>query len=238
MTKPAPNPDAARDDRNVVMWAAVALIVTLWIGIPWTASAAAAAPLALYLRDPRRGLRASLLSRWVVTVFLVGLAMAGLGTVRALRAIPTGPWAFAATRNWLDGTGSVAPSAVILCAQVLVFAAAAVATRGLAGVWVLSELVLNAAVAASVVYGRSFNAFEATAVAAAPWTIAAVAGCSVLLSPLRSWRPGRTRTNPVDGSRDVRRSAVIGATLIGLAVVLRLVAAGAFTRIARHLTVG
>jgi hypothetical protein len=30
---------------------------------------------------------------------------------------------------------------------------------------------------------------------------------------------------------------VIGATLIGLAVVLRLVAAGAVTRLARHLTV-
>jgi hypothetical protein len=245
MTKAASSPDAARDERNVVSWTAGALLLTLWIGIPGAGSAAAAAPLAVHMRRAAGEIRAPFLVRWLVVVFVIGVAMAGLGDVRSVRAVASGGWTLGAARAWLDGNGDPFPPLPVLATQVAVFVAAAAATRGLAGVLVLSEIVLGAAVAASAVYGRAFNALSVTIAVAPPWTIAAIVGCCVLLSPLRSWRMVRpiestSGANPDradSGGARMHGQMLFGASLIALALLLRLVTAGAFTRLVHRLTV-
>lgn len=225
--------EKSRDDRHVASWTAGVLLASLWVGVPWLGSLAAAAPLALYLFKHRGAVRQGLLWRWVATVYFTTLAMVGLGGERALRATISGAWAFDATHAWLGGTGGAWPTPLVLAGAVAAFLAAAVATRGLVAVFVVAELTVNAAVAASVVYARAFNGIKATLVAVPPWTIAGIMGLCVLLSPLRTW--GRRPAGSTDEGNP--RALIVGASLLVLALLLRLTTASAVTRLAQHLTV-
>ena len=228
---------AIREDRHATSWAAAALLVTLWIGIPWLASAAAAIPLVLGRRTRHEPPRASLVWRWAAMVFLMGTVMSGLAAERATRAIPSGAWARDAATTWLNGSGDAFPSALAVLVIVTVFAGATLATRGLAGTIVLAEVLLGGAVYASVVYAHAYNLFPATAVAVAPWTIALIVGMSAALSPLGRWGArffGRTPSLASDPH--AHRALIAGAGLVALSIALRLATGPAITRLARQLT--
>lgn len=215
----------ARDARLVTWWTFAALLACQGAGVPWAAPVAAAAPWILHVRAREGAAPAPVSWRWVATVFLTGLAMAGLGGERALRAVPAGAWVVNATRAWLDGTAGAFPSPALLAASVAACAAAAIPARGIAGAVVMAQLLLGAAVSAAAVYSRAFNLVEATVVAVAPWTLGAIAGCVLLMPALRA-----------RGETKARRMVLAGAIVVAAALLLRLAAAPVFTRIARELT--
>jgi len=223
--------ETVRHDRHTAAVAATALLVTLWVGIPWVASVAAAAP--LLWRVHRRGepLRPGLVWRWTATVFALGTAMAALASERAMRAIASGAWAREGAAAWIGGTGDAFPSVVAMLLATALFAVAIIATRGMAAPILLAELILSSATAASVVYAHALNMFSATVVAVPVWSITLIAGWCMALSAMARWTP-RHALAP-----DTRRRAWMGLGLIVLALALRLAAAPAVTRLVQQLTV-
>ena len=234
MPRTASKPIPVRAGRHAAWYAALALLLTMWIGIPWVAPLAAAAPLVLHLRARPGALPAAPLWRWTASVFCAGAAMAGLAAEPAARSTFAGGAVRSAVGAWLDGSAGAFPSLAALAASLVLFAVAAAATRGLAGSIVLAEIVLDAGVAAGAVYARAFNAFAATPIALPPWIIAAITGCVVLLPALAAPR----REGPAGGAGSrLSRRTLIGAGLLLAALVLRVATAPALTRLARELTI-
>ena len=224
--------DASRADGRIAGWTAAALFGVMWAGVPWAAPLAAAAPLALELRRGGFQLRTSMVTRWVVAIWVVGVVSIGLMGARAIGTVPFGPAGSEQTLGWLEGGAAAPPGPWSMLAASIGFAVATATTRGLLGSAGLAGIVLWTAVAAGGVYARSHNVFEATAVALPAWTLLWVAGMTMILSPLsasRPWRRPRSAGSPP-------RALIVGAALVAAAVLLRLALAGPYTELAQRLT--
>lgn len=228
---PATGPSHA--DGRVTGWTTAAMLAVMWAGVPWAAPLAAAAPLAWALRRERVPLRASLVTRWVATVWIVGVVCIGLIGARAVRTVPFGPAGSGDARAWMEGAGEAPPGIWVMLAASAGVAIAAATTRGLLGSVALAGVVLWTAVTAGAVYVRCNNLFEATVVALPAWMLLWVAGLTIALAPLSAWGPPRRRDA---GSAFPRRELLVAAALVAMAVLVRLGAAAFYTELARRLT--
>jgi len=226
--------EASRTDGRVTGWTSAALFGVMWAGVPWAAPLAAAAPLAFVLRRGDVRLRTSLVTRWVATVWALGVVCIGLMGARAVRTVPFGLVGSDHARGWLDGAGATPTGPWAMLAASAGFAIAAATTRGLLGCVALAAIVLWTGVTAGVVYARSNNVFEATAVALPLWTLLWVAGLTVALAPLSALSPSRRRS---EGDVLPRRTLLVAAALVAAAVLVRLAAAPLYTELAQRLTV-
>jgi hypothetical protein len=204
----------AFDHGHLVAWSATALLIAQLIGIPGTASVAAALPLTIRHLRGRPAPSLALLTRWALAVLFIGTALAAMGGTRAAGAIATGPWAQAVTTATMHGSKNGAPLFLPMLIATLVFAGAMFLRGGIAGPILLAEAILFAGASAATVYSSAYNAFAATPVAFPIWTIAWIAGACILLA-----------ANAGDHETRRRRGRLIGGSLFAAALVLRLAAA-------------
>ena len=229
-----PTAESSHADGRVTGWTAVALLGVMWVGVPWAAPLAAAAPLVWILRRGRLPLRTPLVARWVATVWIVGVASVGLIGARAVRTVPFGPIGYDHARRWLEGAATAPPGIWAMLAASAGLAIAAATTRGLLGCVALAGVALWTAVNAAAVYARCNNLFEATVVALPAWTLFWAAGTTIALAPLSAWSPWR---RPSTSATLPRRELLLAAALVAAAVLVRLGAAQWYTDLARQVTV-
>jgi hypothetical protein len=230
---------SAADERPAAhpgWWTVLAVLITAWFGVPLVLPLLAAAPWFWFRwRLDTRAYRFATTLRWVLAVWITGAVALALAGERALRTIPFGTKSAAAAHAWLDGAGDAVPSLSAMLITAVVFAIAAVASRGVAGAVVLASALLVSDVHASAVLSRSWNVLSAAPMAVPIWSVLWLAGMTLLLDPLAAWgdrRVWRIR----DASMVSRRRLIIGAGLIVAGLLARLVLEGPLSDLVRRVT--
>jgi hypothetical protein len=237
MTKAITPPSEKRHGAHPGWWTALAVFATGWAGVPYALPLAAAAPWVV-LRSRGRSIATTASLRWLLAVVATGVAVVGMVGARAHRTIPFGVHSADAARDWLDGSGSAVPGVGVMAAVLAAFVVATVATRGVLGCVVLAGAALTVSASASAVYARSLNVFEASLVAFPVWSLAWIAGMALWLGPLARWGEERVWRLRFDAPpRAARRDLALGAALVALALVLRLLLASPLTALARRVTI-
>jgi len=228
---PEPHPSA---------WAPVAVFAVACAGVPWAAPFAAALPFFWhrYRGQTDGAVRRSVYLRWVLSTLVVAAAAVGLMGARAVHTVPLGSDTVASVRAWLAGDGGAPPGILWMLAVTAVFALAASVARGMLAWLVVATVTLQASTAAATVYSRAENLVVATPAALPLWTVAWLAGMAIVLGRVSGPRPQSTPAPSTAGDTG-RRGAVtgLGAGLIVLALVLRLVLASLITTLARRVTI-
>lgn len=225
MSRKQPANIAVREDRHVTAWAAGALALALFTGIPALASVFAALPLTI--RSLRNGPppTTALVVRWAAMVLFLGTAVTAMSSTRAAGAVATGRWAQRAVQNWISGSGAPVPPVLEMVIVSLLLLVAVWLRRGVAIPIVLAEAILCAGVAAATFYRHAINIFSATVLALPVWTLAWIAGACVLMG---------TQALANDEAR--RRAWIVGGSLLAAAVLLRLFTAPLFSQLLPRLT--
>ena len=220
---------AERESSHPGWWAAMAVMLTAWIGIPMVLPLTAALPWILFRRRRDAGAPSeAATARWAVAVLCTMAAMSALAGERAVRSVPLGAQAAASARAWLEGTAGPAPSWLMMAGWVILLLATAIPLRGvLAGV-VLAHALAISAIHASVVFAGSSNLLHAAIVALPIWTALFLIGMIVILDPLAAGGIAGVR----DPQSPWRRHVMTGALLLVLAFIMRFALAGALTRLA------
>jgi hypothetical protein len=197
MIKPASSPERSADTApgHPGWWTVLAILVVAWIGIPWMLPVAVAAPWILFRRrHPDAALRPFAAVRWAVAAWAGAVAMIALAGPRAIRSVPFGDDAVAASRAWVGG-GAPVPSWMELIVWTALFAATAFVFRGLAAPFVVAGAIAIAAVHAATVFSSSTNVLASFVAAIPIWTALLVVGMATALEPaarfgLAGVRPG------------------------------------------------
>lgn len=228
--EPALEP-AERESSHPGWWAALAVLLTAWIGIPMVLPLTAALPWILFRR--RRGDRpanAAPTIRWAVAVWCTMAAMSALAGERAARSVPLGVESAASARAWLEGSSGATPSWIVMAAWVVLVIATAIPLRGFVASIVLAHALAISAIHASVVFANSANLLHASVIAMPVWTACLLIGMILLIDPLAGSRISLLR----DPQSPARRRVILGAALVGLAFLTRFALAGALTSVARR----
>ena len=210
-------------------WAAMAVLVTAWVGIPMALPLAAALPWILFNRR-HHGHMPTLAPtiRWCIAVWCTTVAMSALAGERAVRSVPFGMAAVTSARAWLEGSAGAAPSWILMAAWVLLTAATAIPLRGVIASVVLAHALAISAIHASVILANSSNLLHASVIAMPVWTGLLLVGLIFVLDSLAGG--GITSLREAPG----RKRLMTGAILIGLAFLTRLALAGVLTSVARR----
>jgi hypothetical protein len=222
---------AERESSHPGWWAALAVLLAAWIGIPMVLPLVAALPWILFnRRREHRPPSAAPTIRWATAVWCTMAAMSALAGERAARAVPLGVEAAASARAWLDGTSGAAPSWIVMAAWFVLMVATAIPMRGFIASIVLAHALLVTAIHASVTLANSANLLHASIVAMPVWTALLLIGMILLIDPLA--------TGGIPGVRDAhapgRKRLMTAAALIALAFLTRFALAGVMTSLARR----
>lgn len=220
---------AERESSHPGWWAALAVLLTTWLGIPMALPLAAALPWILFNR--RRDDRATASTvRWAIAVWCTMAAMSALAGERAVRSVPFGAESAASARAWLEGTAGAAPSWMLMAAWPVLMVATAVPLRGVVASVVLAHALAISAIHASVIFANSSNLLHASLVAMPIWTALLLIGMMLLLNPLASGGMALLREPQVHRRKHVMTAAV----LILLAFLTRFALAGLVTNLAHQ----
>ena len=218
-----------RESSHPGWWAALAVLLTAWLGIPMVLPLAAAMPWILFNR--RRADRATASTvRWALAVWCTMAAMSALTGERAVRSVPFGAAAAASARAWLEGTAGAAPSWLLMAAWAVLMVATAIPLRGVIASVVLAHALAISAIHASVIFANSSNLLHASFVAMPIWTALLLVGMMLLLDSFAMGGISSLR----DAQTPTRRPLMIGGLLILLAFATRVALAGPLTALAHR----
>lgn len=220
---------AERESSHPGWWAALAVLLTTWLGIPMVLPLAAALPWILFNR--RRDDRATASTvRWAIAVWSTMASMSALAGERAVRSVPFGAEAAASARAWLEGTAGAAPSWMLMAAWAVLMVATAIPLRGVVASVVLAHALAISAIHASVILANSSNLLHASLVAMPIWTALLLVGMMLLLEPLASGGMASFRDSQAPGRKHVMTAAI----LFLLAFLTRFALAGVVTNLAHQ----
>ncbi len=218
-----------RESSHPGWWAALAVLLTAWIGIPMVLPLAAALPWIVFnWRRDDRGTCTAPTIRWALAVWFTMVAMSALAGERAVRSVPLGAEAAASARGWLEGAAGAAPSWIWMGVWTVLTIATAIPLRGVIASVVLAHALLISAIHASVVFANSSNLLHASVVALPVWTALLLAGMVLLIDPLATGGVSLLRDRHATGGRRL----AIAAVGVALAFLFRLALAGPVSALA------
>jgi hypothetical protein len=241
---PAPRPPVRKEDAAArgsssadVFATVVAVVVSVLVGVAWLTPVIVTAPYVLYLRRvPSTG---GLFRRWAITVLVATAVAASFVPWHTFESVLMGHSMPHQTRLWMRGEAGPPLGARFMLVTGVLYAVAALAGAGVGGALVFSAALSINAVYAVNLTANGFNLVQVALVAIPPWQWCFLAGLYVLFEPLAAISRRRViRRGSAGGAAGAStRTIAIGVGLVAVAVLLRLVATGAYTALVRRWTV-
>lgn len=231
---------AAAEHSRVVGLTLAGTVLSLAIAFPPVSPLLLTAPVVKPLIRRVRGAGVtSLIWRWALTVFLTVLVSAAFVFDRMLSAFPFAAPAAEAMERALAGTGGAPAGLMEIVLGVIAFAVLAAASMGIAACVLLSIALGTAAAAAAVLFVHGNNVLMIALVACPPWQWSIFVAAILLFTPAVD--AGRAKLLGIPGAIDKRqrleRRAIVGAGLILISVLLRLILSGPYLDLIRRWTV-